>query len=231
MRWRRIRRRPSSGAPRPGGRGRLRPHGLRPRQVRLAARLRRRRPRDPGGPRPARRGLRRALRRRHHRRARRDHGCVPLRRARARRPVSALHRRRRLPRRLRAGRHRWPPRCARRQLPRLVADHGAGDHGQPRSTRPRPPAHRQLLHGGSRDRPALRPRDVPVRQPARLQRRAHAHPRAPVLGRRHRARPPSDSTCTSRSPTSRLVQLAATGHCPNLSAPDELADAIRAFLR
>jgi sigma-B regulation protein RsbQ len=31
--------------------------------------------------------------------------------------------------------------------------------------------------------------------------------------------------------TSRFVQLAATGHCPNLSAPDELADEIRAFLR
>lgn len=32
-------------------------------------------------------------------------------------------------------------------------------------------------------------------------------------------------------PMSQFVQLAATGHCPNLSAPDELADAIRAFLR
>lgn len=31
--------------------------------------------------------------------------------------------------------------------------------------------------------------------------------------------------------TSRFVQLTATGHCPNLSAPDELADEIRAFLR
>ena len=32
-------------------------------------------------------------------------------------------------------------------------------------------------------------------------------------------------------PNSRFVQLSATGHCPNLSAPDELADAIRSFLR
>ena len=32
-------------------------------------------------------------------------------------------------------------------------------------------------------------------------------------------------------PTSRFVQLSATGHCPNLSAPDELADEIRSFLR
>jgi sigma-B regulation protein RsbQ len=31
--------------------------------------------------------------------------------------------------------------------------------------------------------------------------------------------------------TSRLVQLAATGHCPNLSAPDELAQAITEFIR
>jgi sigma-B regulation protein RsbQ len=31
--------------------------------------------------------------------------------------------------------------------------------------------------------------------------------------------------------TSRFVQLSATGHCPNLSAPDELADEIRSFLR
>lgn len=30
---------------------------------------------------------------------------------------------------------------------------------------------------------------------------------------------------------SRFVQLSATGHCPNLSAPDEVADEIRAFLR
>jgi sigma-B regulation protein RsbQ len=30
---------------------------------------------------------------------------------------------------------------------------------------------------------------------------------------------------------SRLVQLQATGHCPNLSAPEETAAAIRAFLQ
>lgn len=32
-------------------------------------------------------------------------------------------------------------------------------------------------------------------------------------------------------PGSRFVQLAATGHCPNLSAPDELVEQIRSFLR
>jgi sigma-B regulation protein RsbQ len=31
-------------------------------------------------------------------------------------------------------------------------------------------------------------------------------------------------------PDATMVQLAATGHCPNLSAPDETADAIEAFL-
>jgi len=34
----------------------------------------------------------------------------------------------------------------------------------------------------------------------------------------------------SRLPTSRLVQLNATGHCPNLSAPEETVAAIKAFL-
>jgi sigma-B regulation protein RsbQ len=32
-------------------------------------------------------------------------------------------------------------------------------------------------------------------------------------------------------PTSSFVVLNATGHCPNLSAPDETADAIAAFVR
>ena len=31
-------------------------------------------------------------------------------------------------------------------------------------------------------------------------------------------------------PDSRLVRLAATGHCPNLSAPEETVAAIKAFL-
>ena len=32
-------------------------------------------------------------------------------------------------------------------------------------------------------------------------------------------------------PNASLVQLRATGHCPNLSAPDETAAAIEAFVR
>jgi sigma-B regulation protein RsbQ len=32
-------------------------------------------------------------------------------------------------------------------------------------------------------------------------------------------------------PNASLVMLAATGHCPNLSAPDQTSDAIAAFVR
>ena len=32
-------------------------------------------------------------------------------------------------------------------------------------------------------------------------------------------------------PGSTLVRLQATGHCPNVSAPEETAEAIRSFLR
>ena len=40
----------------------------------------------------------------------------------------------------------------------------------------------------------------------------------------------SAGTCTSSIPGSVFTQLAATGHCPHLSAPEETAAAIRAFL-
>jgi sigma-B regulation protein RsbQ len=36
---------------------------------------------------------------------------------------------------------------------------------------------------------------------------------------------------TAAIPGSRMVLLDATGHCPNLSAPDATADAIAAFVR
>ncbi len=43
--------------------------------------------------------------------------------------------------------------------------------------------------------------------------------------------PPSVGAWVAQQiPDSRLVLLEATGHCPNLSAPDETAAAIRAFL-
>ena len=53
---------------------------------------------------------------------------------------------------------------------------------------------------------------------------------AAVQRRRHRARGGRASTCTSTIPGSASSQLAATGHCPNLSAPEETIAAIRAFL-
>ena len=77
----------------------------------------------------------------------------------------------------------------------------------------------------------LRPRDLHVRQPRRP-RQACASRRsilqcsddviAPGGGRRLRA--------PRRSRARVLVQLDATGHCPNLSAPRETIDAIRAFI-
>ena len=48
--------------------------------------------------------------------------------------------------------------------------------------------------------------------------------------RRDRARRRWASTSTAQLPDSRLVRLAATGHCPNLSAPEETIAAIKAFL-
>jgi sigma-B regulation protein RsbQ len=43
--------------------------------------------------------------------------------------------------------------------------------------------------------------------------------------------PPEVGEYVHRSiPGSRLVQMAATGHCPNLSAPEETIEAIRAFV-
>ena len=78
---------------------------------------------------------------------------------------------------------------------------------------------------------AVRARDVPLRQPRRPRARDDARRWscsarddviAPRVGRRVRA--------PRSSPDSRLVLLDATGHCPNLSAPEETIAAIRAFL-
>jgi sigma-B regulation protein RsbQ len=44
------------------------------------------------------------------------------------------------------------------------------------------------------------------------------------------APPPVGDYVHRQIPGSTLVQLAATGHCPNLSAPEETVDAIRAFV-
>ena len=42
--------------------------------------------------------------------------------------------------------------------------------------------------------------------------------------------PPSSGRRVSHTPGSTFVQLNATGHCPNLSAPEETIDAIKAWL-
>ena len=154
-----------------------------------------------------------------------------LRAARARRPLAALHRRRGLPRRLHARGHRGAARVAGEQLPRLVERDGAGDHGQPRPARARRGADEQLLPHRPGDRPALRPRDVPVRQPRRPRARSgRPDARAAVQRRRDRAHRGRRVRPCARSRASTLVRMRATGHCPNLSAPQETIDAIRTFV-
>ena len=119
---------------------------------------------------------------------------------------------------------------ARQQLPRLVERDGAGDHGQPRPARARRRAHGELLPHRSRDRPPVRPRHVPLRQPrrprARSGRRRWSCSAATTPSRRRGRRVRPRRAC----PSSTLVVLDATGHCPNLSAPDETAEAIEAFV-
>ena len=89
----------------------------------------------------------------------------------------------------------------RRELPRLVLGDGSRDHGQPRTSRARRRALAQLLSHRPCDRPSLRRRDVPVRQPSRPS-SASSHPHsscsAPTMRSRRCA---SARTCISRSPT------------------------------
>ena len=94
-----------------------------------------------------------------------------------------------------------------------------GDHGQRRSSRARRRADRQLLPHRSRDRPPVRPGDVPLRQPGRPRPRRRADARPAVPRRRDRARRGRRVRAPTRSRGSELVLLDATGHCPNLSAP------------
>ena len=127
-------------------------------------------------------------------------------------------------------RHRGAAGLAGEQPPRLVGPDGAGDHGQPGPAGARRGADQQLLPHRSRHRQPVRAGHLPVGQP-----RATWPPStiptlvlqcsddviAPeVVGRYvHEAIPGSVFT-----------KLAATGHCPNLSAPEETTAAIRAFL-
>ena len=124
-------------------------------------------------------------------------------------------------------RHRRAARVARQQLPRLVERDGAGDHGQRRPAGAGRGADRQLLPHRPGDRAPLRAGHVPVRQPRRPGDGRGADAGAAVQRRRDRARRRSASTCTSAIPAATLVLLEATGHCPNLSAPEETIAAIR----
>ena len=83
----------------------------------------------------------------------------------------------------------------------------------------------ELLPHRPGDRRPLRPRDVHVRQPRRPG-RGRACPTLVLQCSDDVIAPDarSASTCTSAIPGSALVRLAATGHCPNLSAPQETID-------
>ena len=196
----------------------------------VAARLRRRRRRDQPRARPARHRVRRPFGQRDDRRARRHRRARPLRRARPDRALAPLHRRRRLPRRVQRGGHRRAAGIDGLQLPRLVERDGAGDHGQRRPPRARRGADEQLLSQRPGDRRAVRARDLPVGQPRRSRRGARAEPRPAVLRRPDRARGRRPLRAPRAWPRARYVQLEATGHCPNLSAPQETIAAIRAFV-
>ena len=77
----------------------------------------------------------------------------------------------------------------------------------------------------------LRARHVPLRQPRRPG-RSVTTPTLVLQCSRRRDRPAGGraSTSTAQIPGSELVVLDATGHCPNLSAPEETIAAIKAFL-
>ena len=132
--------------------------------------------------------------------------------------------------RLLARGHRRAAGVAGQQLPRLVGRDGAGDHGQRGPARARRRADRRLLRDRPRDRGALRARHVPVRQPRRPRARAGSDAGPAVLGRRDRAGRRRRLRRRARCPTARSSQLEATGHCPNLSAPEETTAAIQDFL-
>ena len=92
-------------------------------------------------------------------------------------------------------------------------------------------AHRELLPDRPGDRPPVRPGHVPLRQPRRPRRGHDPDARPAVHQRRDRPGRGRRVRHATRCPNSSLVLLDATGHCPNLSAPDETAAAIAAFVR
>ncbi|MBE3014862.1 alpha/beta hydrolase [Microbispora sp. NEAU-D428] len=145
------------------------------------------------------------------------------------RALAPLHRRRGLRRRLQRGRHRGTAGVARQQLSRLVQRHGPGDHGQPGAPR----AWAELTNSFCRTDPDIAKRFATVtfmsdnradlsRVPVRsLILQCSEDVIAPVeVGK----------FVHENIPAGELVLMRATGHCPNLSAPEETIAAIKAFL-
>jgi sigma-B regulation protein RsbQ len=144
-------------------------------------------------------------------------------------PVALLYQRWRLPRRLFPRRHRRAARHDGSELPRLVEQPGAGDHGR---AQPAAPGHRtdqQLLPQRSRHRPPFRRvtflsdhrADVP-----------HATTPALILQC-------SDDLIAPRSvgdylhkqlPAAGCSSVENVGHCPHMSAPQECVRLTQAFL-
>ena len=92
-------------------------------------------------------------------------------------------------------------------------------------------AGQQLLPHRPGDRPPLRPHHLPVRQPRRPRPGAHARRWCVQCRARRRSRRGRwATTCTQHLRDSELVLLDATGHCPNLSAPDQVVAAMRRYL-
>ena len=112
----------------------------------------------------------------------------------------------------------------------LVGSHGARHHGQCRPTGAWARAREQLLPDRSGDRQGLR-----TRSPSS----ATTAPISPAFRFGHWCCNAREDAIAPRAvgeyvhaqiPNSELVVLKATGHCPNLSAPDEVIAAIEAFV-
>ena len=103
-------------------------------------------------------------------------------------------------------------------------------HGQPRPARAGRGAGGQLLPHRPRDRQAVRSRHLHVRQPRRSVEGA-ARPSLVLQCTNDAIAPVAvGAYVADQLPNATLVMLDATGHCPNLSAPDQTADAIERYL-
>ena len=111
------------------------------------------------------------LRQRHDRRPGRRKAPDAVRGPGSGRPVAPLHRRRRLHRRLQRGAESTSCSTSWRATTWAGRSHGAGDHGQSRSSGARRGTDQQLLPHRPGDRQAVRPRHLPVGQPRGSRRR------------------------------------------------------------